>query len=323
MRKQRDLPVVDFYADWALAQFGPEVADSMAKMLTRLDGQEVSINAGGAKKTRLPRPGEWITGPGGVILDTLTWDKRQADYAFVDRIAKWRGKVRGAGNLERFDWWLNFFRYHRAFGKFGCSLGETERLLKQAEKAGPGESGAMMDQFVSQRIRLIEILHEALGYLVAYASTPAELGTITNWQQQLIPYNVDGQAARIEKATGRKLPPEALLSEMAFKQKKILVPTVRTQITTGESLPVKLLLYGIDPGKAVLRYRPLGGTTESEVAFRQVARGVYQAEIPGTSIRDDFEYYILIREKNSNEYLWPATAPKMWQTVVVGPSVNP
>jgi hypothetical protein len=320
MRKPRDLPVADFYADWALAQFGPEVADSMAKMLTGLDGQEVSINAGGGKKTRLPRPGEWITGPGGVILDTLTWEQREADYAFVNRMASWRREVKGAGNLERFDYWLNFFRYHRAFGKFGCSLGETGRLLKQAEKAGPGESGAMMDQFVSQRIRLVEIINEALGYLVAYASTPGDLGTITNWEQQLIPFNVDGQAVRIEKVTGRPLPPEALPSTAALKTKKVMVPTVRTHIQKGESLPLKLILYGMEPSKAVLRLRLLGTYTENEVEFTRLDRGVFRAEIPAAMIPDDFEYYILVREKNSNEYLWPATAPKMWQTVVVSPA---
>jgi hypothetical protein len=72
-RKTRDLPIDDFYADWAFAQFGSGAADSMAKMMTSLDGQEVSINSGGGKKTRLPRQGDW-TGPGGVIIDTLTWE---------------------------------------------------------------------------------------------------------------------------------------------------------------------------------------------------------------------------------------------------------
>ncbi len=315
-RKTRDLPIGDFYADWAFAQFGSGAADSMAKIMTGLDGQEVSINSGGGKKTRLPRQGDW-TGPGGVIIDTLTWEKRAPDYAFVDRIESWRSKVKGAGNLERFDYWLNFFRYHRAFGKFACALGETERLLKKVEKSGQTDPGSFMDQFISQRIKLIDAVNEALGYLLAYASTPGDLGTIANWEQHLLTYNVEGHSARIEKVTGRKLPPEAQPSLEMLKIKKVLVPTVRTQISKGESLPVKLLLYGIEQEKSVVRYKMLGSEKYQEVAFSQVARGVYRAEIPANAITDDFEYNISIKEKGGKEHIWPATAPKMNQTVVV------
>jgi hypothetical protein len=76
----------------------------------------------------------------------------------------------------------------------------------------------------------------------------------------------------------------------------------------------------MEPSKAVLRLRLLGTYTENEVEFTRLDRGVFRAEIPAAMIPDDFEYYILVREKNSNEYLWPATAPKMWQTVVVSPA---
>ena len=56
----------------------------------------------------------------------------------------------------------------------------------------------------------------ALGYLLAYASTPGDLGTIANWEQHLLTYDVDGQAARIEKVTGKKLPAEALVGNIIF-----------------------------------------------------------------------------------------------------------
>lgn len=316
MRTTRDLPVDDFYQDWALAQFGAGVSDSMAKMMVSLDGQEVSINKGGGKKTRLPRQGDW-TGPGGVIIDTLTWEERAPDHAFVDRMESWRGNVKGAGNLERFDYWLNFFKYHRAFGKFACALGETERLLKKAEKTGLPETGSYMDQFVSQRIKLIESVNEALGYLLAYASTPGDLGTIANWQQHLLTYNVDGHAARIEKATGRKLPPEALPSNEMLKIKKILVPTVRTVLSRGEDLEITMIVYGFTPKDAVLDFRPLGSPNYNKVPFILVKNGVYKAVIPASQIQDDFEYHIMTGSSDPAISGWPATSGKMDQTVVV------
>jgi hypothetical protein len=316
LRKTRDLPIADFYADWAQAQFGIEVADSMAKILTSLDGQEVSINAGGGKKTRLPRQGDW-TGPGGVIIDTLTWENRAADYAFVDRIESWRGKVKGDGNLERFDYWLNFFKYHRAFGKFACALGETERLLAKLEKSGSADAGSYADQFISQRINLILVINEALGYLVAYASTPGDLGTIANWEQHLLTYNVDGQAGRIEKLIGRKLPPEAVPSVESLKIKKLLVPTVRTILEKGENLEVTLITYGFIPENPILDYRPLGKPNFNNVSFILVKNGVYKAVLPASQITGDFEYHIHIGDSDTSLSKWPATAGKMDQTVII------
>jgi hypothetical protein len=316
MRKTRDLPIADFYADWALAQFGTGVADSMAKMMTSLDGQEVSINKGGGKITRLPRQGDW-TGPGGVIIDTLPWEKRAVDYAFVDRIESWRGRVKGAGNLDRFDYWFNFFKYHRAFGKFACALGETERLLKKLEKSPQTEAGTYADQFISQRIKLMEVINEALGYLLSYASTPGDLGTIANWEQHLLTYNVDGHAARIEKLIGRKLPPEALPSVGALKIKKLMVPTVRTILEKGENLEVTMIVYGFVPTDALLNFRPLGNPNYGNVPFKLVKNGVYRAIIPASQIAGDFEYHIKTGESDPISK-WPATTGKMDQTVVIG-----
>jgi hypothetical protein len=316
MRVARDLPVEDFYADWALAQFGKEVADSMAQLMISVDGQEVSINKGGGKKTRLPRQGDW-TGPGGVIVDTLPWEHRAADYSFVDRIESWRKLVQGAGQTERFDYWLNFFKYHRAFGKFACALGETEKTLNKLEKQGGPDPAAYFDTLVAQRIHLMAVIKEALGYLLAYASTPGDLGTIANWQQHLMVYNVQGQADRIEKLAGRKLPPEAMPSQELLDIKKMMVPTVRTQITRGENLPVRMILYGINPEEAVLEYKTLGEKSLNRINFRNTGRGVYRAEIPAEALGDDFEYHITVREKNGNTFIWPATAPARNQTVVI------
>lgn len=318
MRKTRDLPIGDFYADWALAQFGSGVADSMAKLMTSLDGQEVSINKGGGKKPRLPRQGDW-TGPGGVVLDTIPWENRAPEYAFVDRIESWRGKVKGAGNLERFDYWLNFFRYHRAFGKFAGALGETGKLLKMLEKTGQANVGSYADQLISQRIKLVETINEALGYLLAYASTPGDLGTIANWEQHLLTYDVDSQAARIEKLLGRKLPPEALPSVEILNTKKLMVPTVRTVLKPGEDLEITMIVYGFTPVDALVDFRPLGNPNYNNVPFRLVKNGVYKAVIPASLITGDFEYHIMTGNSDPAVSLWPATAGKMDQTVVVCP----
>ena len=39
------------------------------------------------------------------------------DYAFIDELADLRPQVQGGGNLERFDYWLDSFRYMRAIAQ--------------------------------------------------------------------------------------------------------------------------------------------------------------------------------------------------------------
>ena len=96
--RSRFLPVADFYHDWAETQFGPEVAEPIAVLFTRLDGH-------------LPRPADWVTGPGSIRPDIRPWSQVQTEYTFVDELAALRSQIAGPGNIERFDYWLNNFRY--------------------------------------------------------------------------------------------------------------------------------------------------------------------------------------------------------------------
>ena len=98
--RSRFLPAADFYRDWATTQFGSEVAEPIAALFTRLDGH-------------LPRPADWVTGPGSIRPDTRPWSRVQTEYTFVDELAALRSQIAGPGNLERFDYWLNNFRYLR------------------------------------------------------------------------------------------------------------------------------------------------------------------------------------------------------------------
>ena len=83
--RPRDLPVDDFYADWALTQFGPEAAEPIAKLFTRLDGG-TPVAAGG-RNANLPRPSTWVGGPGGINPDARPWEQVSAEYTFIERIA--------------------------------------------------------------------------------------------------------------------------------------------------------------------------------------------------------------------------------------------
>ncbi|MCU0780508.1 MAG: malectin, partial [Akkermansiaceae bacterium] len=112
----RDLPVADLYADWAHAQFGPEAGPPAAAIFSRLDG-------------KFPAVSGWIRGPGAVVVHNEPWKTYQRQFAFVEEFAALRPMVRGAGSLERFDYWLNMFRATRSMGEFGSLRGELNGIM--------------------------------------------------------------------------------------------------------------------------------------------------------------------------------------------------
>jgi hypothetical protein len=102
-----------FYADWALAHFGPEAATDIGKVFTDLDGF-----IGEAYYTFWPASscwgGDWgdcNNGPGCIC------NGGDENFDFVDKLAGLRSMVKGKGNLDRFDYWLNQFNYWREIGK--------------------------------------------------------------------------------------------------------------------------------------------------------------------------------------------------------------
>ncbi|KKL57855.1 hypothetical protein LCGC14_2231240, partial [marine sediment metagenome] len=117
MGPPRGLAVRDFYADWTLALFGPEVAEETAAIFSRIDG-------------RLPRAGGHAC-PCGLAPDVRPWELVAQEYAFVDELAACRDKVRGFGNLQRFDYWLGTMQYLRANGRLQCAWGAFNAAVPQ------------------------------------------------------------------------------------------------------------------------------------------------------------------------------------------------
>ena len=174
----RDLPTGDFYADWTEAQFGPEVAKPLAELFERLDGGSGNY-AADKDAAHLPRPADWIGGPGGIRVVRRPWEDEIKRYAFVDEMASWRDQVQGAGNRARFDYWLNTFRYLRAVGRIGSTRGDLDRIMEQIDaesdlaKKKDLASGAAM----AIRIQLAREWEQLMTWQLAATDTPGEMGT--------------------------------------------------------------------------------------------------------------------------------------------------
>ena len=321
--RPRDLPVDDFYADWAESQFGPEVAQELARLFVSLDGSPPEPRDG-RHTARLPRPSTWVKGPGGIVPDSRPWDQVRAEYRFVDEMAALRPRIQGGGNRERFDYWLDQFRYLRAVGHFSCTWGRFTTVLKQikAEEDVSKQRQLVRRDALPIRRELIEQLAKVHRHLLASVTTWGGLGNVTNWQQHVIPQVLDDPAGELAKILGEPLPDEAPLPKEHVGPARVSVPTVRTAIDAGERLKVHVLLMSNSPPtEATLWWKPMGKGELQKLDLRHRARGSYSAELP--SVTDwALEYHIKIRTANGQRLVWPATAPAINQTVVVMPKID-
>ena len=87
----------------------------------------------------------------------------------------------------------------------------------------------------------------------------------------------------------------------------------------GESLKLKVIvLDNHRPRKAALHWRPMGRGEYKKINLSHVNRGIYTVTLPPVRSQT-IEYYIFATTAEGKELLWPVTAPKLNQTVVVMP----
>jgi len=321
----RDLPVDSFYSDWALASFGKEVADSTAKIFVGIDGVFPEGYTSELFKpfmnryVKLPRPADWINGPGAIKSDPVPWEKKKSLYGFVDKLEALRFRVRGKGNLERFDYWLNSFKYLRAAGKLSSSLGEYNSKLKLIKEIKDGEEQkkAASAELLPLRKQIIMGMEEVNNYLISCITSSGSLGNLCNLQQHIADLIIEKPGKELEILLGDKLSAEYLPGKEFTGSSRIIVPTVRTNLKTGEDLKLKIICVGFQPDELVVKWKHLGEESFRVRPATHVSRGVYEAVIPSAEIKDDFEYFVSCTDKNGKIFFWPASAGAINQSVVL------
>ena len=272
----------------------------------------------GALCGHLPRPADWVTGPGSLRPDPTPWDTVRQAYGFVDELAALRPRITGAGNLDRFDYWLNTFRCLHATAAVRCVWARYNETLAKvmAEKDETARKNAARDLLLPVRAELVAAFAETQRWLLESVSNPGELGTICNWQQQSLPVILTGPGADLAKLLGGELPLTAQAVANLPVTPRIFVPEVRTGIVAGESLKLTVIVLGGKPSEAALYWRSLGTGDYVKVPLTHVARGVYAVELTAAAINNDFEYYVQA-SLGQQKLLFPATGATLPQTVVV------
>jgi hypothetical protein len=308
--EDRSMPVEGFYRDFARASFGTGAADAIGEVFARIDG------------TNLPVPSVWVDGPGDIKRNPEPWSRVSARYGFVGQLEALRTKVRGAANLERFDYWLWQFRAMRAIGELGCTAGALDREV-EALKATRDERARReraTQAALPLRLRLAELWEQLLGDEIAGAASSGELGTIANLEQRSRVHQrlLDRHDAFLAEALGGPLPAAATPSASYRGPARIVVPTVRTSAAPGESLRVRVLLISGKPrGDAVLCWRSVGEREYRRIPLRPVARWVNEADLPPLDPKAPIAEYHVEAVLDGGPVRWPASDTGRDQTLVL------
>ena len=312
----RDMESLDFYRDWCKIQFGPEVSNQMAKIFTSLDGvkmKTVNLRTG---LTNLPRPADWTDGPGGILENKLPWDSVKTQYDFIIEIEKLRHLVSGDGNLERFNYWLNQFKYLKATGKLACTIGAFNMEAEKLASMNDAERKEFIKRTLTPLVKQeAEDLKEVHYYLISSITTWGGIGNVVNWQQHIIPKQILPHADLIKNLSGDSTWTKNLCSKELKEVSKILIPSPQTMIEAGKDYSVKVICFNIKPEKAKIYWRTIGNKRYEQSDLKRISETYWIATIPSESITDDFEYYINVEDKK--QHLFPATAPRLNQAVTI------
>ena len=169
------------------------------------------------------------------------------------------------------------------------------------------------------RKELVAQVVDVHRYLLATITTTGGMGNVTNWQQHLMPALLTQPGEELEKILGQQLPEDAEPTDKYDGPPRIIVPTVRSSLKSGEDLRLKVIILAQQqPEDAFLYYRPMGTDNYTKATLTHVARGVYSVMIPAREIKNnDLEYHIKVTVDDNRSVYFPATAPNINQTVVV------
>jgi len=320
--KSRDLPVDDFYLDWAKSQFGEDGVEQIASIFCSLDGAEDS-NGHLNRTANLPRPADWEKGPGAIKANNKPWQQVKARYAFVEQLEKLRDEIKGAGNLERFDYWLDNFRYLKAMGKVSCTLGRLKTVM---EKINKEEDVGIKKQLAEEKAvvilrQMVDEFEQMHRYLFATVKTNGSLGVVANVQQHEMDLAFDKYQQEVKKILGESYREIELPKAYCGSSAYLIVPTVRTVLTAGELLNLKVIV--LDDSKAhdvAVYWRPMGKGKFNKVVCNHINRGVYKVTLPKQAAAQGLEYYIKAVTDKGDVLKFPASAPSINQTVVIMPN---
>jgi hypothetical protein len=317
----RDLPVEDFYTDWTATEFGNS-NPVLVRIFTELDGRGVELREGQKGDAPL-NASDWIQGPGALMVNRDPEDiqDRLDRYEFIPELEAFRKQINGAGNMERFDYWLNTFLFNEAVLEVTQSQIELNLIVERMKKeSNAGKKSELAGtEAIPKRIELARRWERMNRILMRMVSTTGELGTIANLEMHNIRKNgnLTGHDAYLRSVLNEDLPAETAVSEKYTGPARMVVTGNPSILHKGEDLYLRIrVLSEEDNISGKIHFRKLGGKEFATALLNRISSNVFEVRIPARSIPDDLEYYLEV-EANHEKVLYPATATHINCAVIV------
>ena len=289
-----------FWEEWGRAMFGNEAGPRAGHILQKFDGCHPTLN-------RLV-DGGW-----------RTTDKAIADlFAPIKELEALGKEVRGTGNRERLDYWINYLDASRLRVETWVQASRLDSIMAKASAIeGVDERRSFTkENALPARISLARSWEAMIGAYLRCARSTGEMGTITSIESGNRKRILQGKDSLMSQFLGTPLPAEAAVSSAYTGAPRIFITSASTRWKAGEPFEIRPFVLSAEKCEGVtLFWRPLGqgGFTRVEATHR--ARQAYRVTLPeGAS--GCVEYYLEARLANGKTIRHPATAPALSSSVV-------
>jgi hypothetical protein len=311
--KGRMARIDEIHKDWAIHEFGPgPAAKQISALFAAFEKRE---------NKRFMNVTDFIEGADDIYSQGYItgwdwgsdhiwgpWEEEEPKLKWIDEWAKLRSTVKGAGNLARFDYWMNVLKSYKLMAEFASELNQYDKMTKSMDLSGAA----------NHRSRLARLWEQIMCTSVQRVYDEVDLGVILNLDWRTWRNWVVGKYDANFLEAGGRLPVDKDPSMEYEGNKFITCMPLLTQVKRGEPLNIKALIMG-EVSNPALYYRSLGSSSFSQIPMNHEARGVFRAIIPGQ--QEDFEWYA-VASTSLGDVIYPATAgenekKQMNQTVIV------
>jgi hypothetical protein len=242
-------------------------------------------------------------------------------YKFLPVFEAFRKEISGAGNLERFDYWLNVLRFNKAVLETTISQlmlnNAVDSIRREHDEGKRTEIAKTLA--LPLRIELSGKWQKMNSLLLAFVSTNGELGTIANLEMHNIRKNgnLTGHDDYLKSVLKADLPENTKLAARYSGVTRIIVTTNQSVLQKGEDFYLRIrVLSESDNLSGLIYYRPLGAGKYTSEGLKIIGSHVFDVRLQAEIITDDFEYYIQVSDGSTN-ILYPATAGPINNSVIV------
>jgi len=290
-----------FWADWGRGMFGGDAGAKAGRALQKFDGGHLAMNAlirGGANTT----------------------DAQIAEFfAPLRAIELLRPRIKGPGNLERFDYWQNLVRASQLRVRTWVLAARLAAKMKQLDAVHEADEKRNLarNEVIPLRLEIARSYEALIAAFTTCAKSPGEIGTISSIESGMRDAIVHSQDWAIKTILGESLPPEAAVTTGYGGAPRIFVAAPRTLANAREPQEIRAFVLSSEKCTGLnLCWRPLGKGRFKKVAATHRARQAYRMALPASS-PGVLEYYLEATLDGGQELRWPATATAINQSVVV------